>query len=59
MISIGRDLLRSERRRQEVYTLSVSSLDSDYNPDLGQVLVEQEGAFQGTRFRVAMLYNYG
>jgi len=33
--------------------------DPDYNPDLGQVLVEQEGAFQSMRTRVAIPYNYG
>ena len=32
-----------------------SSLDSDYNLGLGQILVEQEGAFRGTRSRVAIL----
>ena len=42
-----------------VYTLSLSSLDSDYNPDLGQILIEQEGAFQGTHSRVGIPYNYG
>jgi len=30
----------------------------DYNPCLGQVLVGQESAFRGTRFRVAIPYKY-
>ena len=54
MISRGRDLLRSQRRKQGVRTLAFSSLGLDYSPGLGQVLVEQKGAFQGT-----VPYNYG
>ena len=59
MITRGRDLLRSRRRKQGVHTPSFSSLGPDYSPGLGQVLVEQKGAFQGTHSRVAMPYNYG
>ena len=36
-----------------------SSPDSDRSPGLSQVLVDQEGACQGTRCRVEILYNYG
>ena len=32
--------------------------DSDYGPGLGQVFVGQEGAFRGTRSRVATPFNY-
>ena len=39
-------------------TSSVSSPDPDYSPDLSQVLIEPEGAFRGTRSRVAIPYNY-
>ena len=59
MIGKGRDLLRFHKRRQVVYTPSFSSPDLDYNPGLGQVLVEQEGVFQGTRSRIVKPYNYG
>jgi len=59
MISRGKDLFRSRRRRRGAYTPLASSLDSDYSPGLNQILVEQEGAFQGTRSRVAILYSYG
>ena len=45
MISRGRDLLQSQRRKWEVHTSSVSSPHFDYSPGLGQILVEQEGAF--------------
>ena len=31
-----------------------SSPESDYSPVLGQALVEQEGAFQGTRSRAGI-----
>ena len=48
MISRGRDLLRSQRRKQGIHTPSFSFLRPDYSPDLGQVLVEQKGAFQDT-----------
>jgi len=58
MISRGRDLFRSRRRRRETFTPPASSPDFDYSPGLSQVLVEQEGAFQGTRSRVAISYNY-
>jgi len=59
MISGERDLLSSPRRRQWVRTSPATFPDSDYSPGLGQVLVEQEGPFQGTRFKVAKPYNYG
>jgi len=59
MIRRGRDLFRSRRRRQGTFTPPASSLNSYYSPVLSQVLVEQEGAFLGTRSRVAIPYNYG
>jgi len=49
---------RPRPRRRDTNSLSFSSPDSDYSPNLGQVLVGQEGAFRGTRFRVAIPYNY-
>jgi len=51
--------MSSQRGRQGVHAPSFNSPDFDYSPGLSQVLVEPEGAFQGTRFRVAILYNYG
>ena len=54
MIGRGWDLLRSRKRKQGVHTLSFSSPGPDYSSDLGQVLVEQKGTFQGT-----IPYNYG
>ena len=42
-----------------VHTPSFSSPDSYYIPELGQVMVEQEGAFQGTSSRIEIPYNYG
>ena len=59
MISRGRDLFRSQKQRRETFTPPVCSPISDYNPSLSQVLVNQEGAFQGTRSRVAIPYDYG
>ena len=59
MISGERDLFRSRRRKRGTFTPLASSPDSDYNPNLSQVLVNQEGAFQGTRSRVAIPYDYG
>jgi len=38
---------------------SISSPDPDYSLGLCQVLIELEDAFGGTRFRVAISYNYG
>ena len=38
MLSEGRNLFWSRRRRREVHTLSVSSPDSNYSPGLGQIL---------------------
>jgi len=46
IISRGRYLLQSQRRKQGVHTPSFSSPRSDYSPSLGQVLVEQKGTFQ-------------
>jgi len=45
MISRGRDLFQSQRRRRETFTPPASSPGSDYSPDLSQVLVNQEGVF--------------
>jgi len=59
MISRGRHLFRSRRYRRGSFTPPISSPDSDYSPGLSQVLVHQEGAFQGTHFRVAIPYDYG
>jgi len=36
----------------------LSSLDSDYGPGLGQIMAEHEDAFQGTRSRVVIPFNY-
>ena len=58
MISRGRNLFRSRRRRQGTFTPPTSTLDSDYNPGLSQILVEYEGAFHGTHSRVTIPYNY-
>ena len=46
------------RGRQDADSSPFSSSDSYYIPGLSQVLVGQEGVFQGTRSRVAILYNY-
>ena len=54
MISRERNLLRSQRRKQGVRASSFSSPGPDYSLGLGQVLVEQKSAFQGT-----VPYNYG
>ena len=56
---IGRGHYRQwSRRRKQGVNPSFSSPDSDYSPSLGQILIEQEGAFQGTRSRIAILFNY-
>jgi len=34
------------------------SPDSDYNTGLVQIVIDQEGAFRGTRSRVAIPFNY-
>ena len=38
--------------------LSFSSPDFDYNPDLRQILIGRGGAFQGTRSRISIPFNY-
>ena len=58
MIGRGRKPLRARRGRYDTNSPSFCSPDSDYSPGLGQVLVGQEGAFQGIRSRVAIPYNY-
>jgi len=58
MIERGRELLRARQGKRDTNSPSFSSPDSDYSPGLGQVLVGQEGAFRGTRSRVATPYNY-
>ena len=58
MIGRGREPLNARRGRRDTNSPSFSSPDSDYSPGLTQVLVGQEGAFRGTRSRVAILYNY-
>ena len=58
MIGRVREPLRARRGRHDTNSSSFSSPDSDYSPGLGQVLVGQEGAFWGTRSRVAIPYNY-
>jgi len=35
------------------------SSDSDYNPGMSQVLVNQEGEFQGNLSEVVIPYDYG
>ena len=58
MIERERETLRGRRGRHDTNSSSFSSPASDYSPSLGQVLVGQEGAFWGTRSRLAMPYNY-
>jgi len=58
MTSRGNDQQWAIRRRQGVKPPSFSSRDSDYSPGLGQILVRQEGTFQGTNSRVARPFNY-
>ena len=58
MIGRGREPLRARRGKHDTNSPLFSSPDSDYSPGLDQVLVGQEGAFWGTRFRVAIPYNY-
>ena len=49
---VDRWKLRSKRGRHDANSPSFSSLDPDYSPDLGQVLVGEEGVFRSTRSRV-------
>jgi len=58
MIGRGRETLRGKRGRRDTNSPSFSFPDSDYSPGLGQVVAGQEGAFRGTRFKVAISYNY-
>jgi len=58
MIGRGREPLRGRRGREDTNSPYFSSPDSDYSTSLGQVLVGQEGVFRGTRYRVAIPYNY-
>ena len=58
MIGRGHEPLRSRRGRRDANSLLFTSPDPDYSPDLGQVLVREEGVFRGTRSRVAIPYNY-
>ena len=50
---------QSRRRRQGVAHAPKNSSDSDYSPGLSQILLNQDGAFQGTHSRVAIPFNYG
>jgi hypothetical protein len=50
---------RPRRRSQGVALPSPNSLDSDYNPGLAQILLNQDGTFRGTRSRVAIPFDYG
>jgi len=59
MISRGKDLFRSQRRRRGTFTPPASFSNSDYSPGLNQILMNQESAFEGTRSRVAIPYDYG
>ena len=47
------------RRRQGVVIAPEDSSDSDYSPGLSQILINRDGAFQGTRSRVAIPFDYG
>jgi len=58
MIGRGCEPLKSRRGLRDANSPSFSSLDLDYSPGLGQVLVWEEGVFRGTRSRAAILYNY-
>jgi len=49
----------SRRQRQETFTPPTNSPDFDYSPSLSQVLVNQNGVFQGICSRVAIPYDYG
>ena len=57
MIGVREPLRRRRGRRDTNFPL-FSSTDLDYSPILGHVLVGQERAFQGTRSRIAIPYNY-
>ena len=52
MISRGRDLHGPEKEKG--FTLPHQFFNPDYSPVLGQILIEQEGTFQGTRSKVAI-----
>ena len=54
MTSHGDSPRRLQRRRQGVSPPAFTLPDSDYSPGLGQIVVEREGTFQGTRSRVAI-----
>ena len=56
MASRGDDPRRSRRQRQGVPPLPLSP-DFEYNPRLGQILIEREGVFQDTRSRVSISYS--
>jgi len=58
MIERGREPLRGRRGQRDANSPSFSSPDLNYSPNLGQVLIEEEGVFRSTRSRVTIPYNY-
>ena len=58
MIGRRREPHRDRRAPRGANSTSFSSPDLDYSPGFGQVLVDEEGVFRSTRFRVAISYNY-
>jgi hypothetical protein len=56
MISRGSGQHQSKKKSSIAPQRPMDSSDPDYSPGLGQVLIEKEGVFWGTRSKIAVPY---